>query len=33
MVTDVANRQRWLKVSNPKYLTDWTPVDLGALWS
>ena len=32
MVTDVANRQVWLKVPNPEYLTDWTPVDLLDLW-
>lgn len=32
MVTDVARRQVWLKVPNPKYLTDWIHVDLTALW-
>ncbi len=33
MVTDVSRRQVWLKVPNPKYLTDWTHVDLTALFA
>ncbi|MDX2380673.1 MAG: C45 family autoproteolytic acyltransferase/hydrolase [Acidimicrobiia bacterium] len=33
MVTDVVGRKVWLKVPNPKYFADWTPVDLAALWS
>jgi len=33
MVTDVAQRKVWLKVPNPKYLTDWEEIDLKKLWS
>ena len=33
MVTDVAQRKVWLKVPNPKYLTDWVEIDLKKLWS
>ena len=33
MVTDVAQRIIWLKVPNPKYLTDWVEIDLKKLWS
>ena len=33
MVTDLAGRQVWLKVPNPKYATEWTHVDLASLWS
>jgi hypothetical protein len=33
MVTDIAQRKVWLKVPNPKYLTDWVEVDLKKLWS
>jgi hypothetical protein len=32
MVTDLSRRQIWLKIPNPKYKTDWTHVDLNALW-
>jgi hypothetical protein len=33
MVTDVSRREVWLKIPNPKYKTDWIPVDLKALWA
>jgi hypothetical protein len=33
MVTDIAQRKVWLKVPNPKYLTDWVEIDLKELWS
>jgi hypothetical protein len=33
IVTDVSRRQIWLKIPNPKYKTDWIPIDLTALWS
>ena len=33
MVTDIAQRKVWLKVPNPKYLTDWVEIDLKKLWS
>ena len=33
MVTDVKQRKVWLKVPNPKYLTDWVEIDLNKLWS
>ncbi len=33
MVTDVVQRKVWLKVPNPKYLTDWVEIDLKKLWS
>ncbi len=33
MVTDIAQRKIWLKVPNPKYLTDWVEIDLKKLWS
>ena len=32
IVTDVSRRQIWLKIPNPKYKTDWIPIDLTALW-
>lgn len=32
VVTDVAQRQLWLKVPNPDYFVDWTHFDLKALW-
>ncbi len=33
MVADTAQRIVWLKVPNPKYLTDWVEIDLKELWS
>ncbi len=33
MVTDISQRKVWLKVPNPKYLTDWEEIDLKKLWS
>ena len=33
IVTDIAQRKVWLKVPNPKYLTDWVEIDLKELWS
>ena len=33
MVTDIAQRKVWLKVPNPKYLTEWVEIDLKKLWS
>ena len=33
MVTDISQRKVWLKVPNPKYLTDWVEIDLKELWS
>ena len=33
MVTDLAQRIVWLKVPNPKYLTDWVEIDLKKLWN
>jgi len=33
MVTDITQRKVWLKVPNPKYLTDWVEIDLKELWS
>ncbi|WP_369802046.1 C45 family autoproteolytic acyltransferase/hydolase [Microbulbifer sp. Q7] len=32
IVTDVKRRQVWLKVPVPDYATDWTHIDLAALW-
>ncbi len=33
IVADTAQRIVWLKVPNPKYLTDWVEIDLKELWS
>jgi hypothetical protein len=33
IVTDLSRRQIWLKIPNPKYQTDWIPIELNALWS
>ncbi len=33
MVTDISQRKVWLKIPNPKYLTDWEEIDLKKLWS
>ena len=33
MVTDVSRLKVWMKVPNPKYLTDWELVDLTQFWS
>ena len=32
MVTDISQRKVWLKIPNPKYLTDWEEIDLKKLW-
>jgi hypothetical protein len=32
-VTDVSQRQFWMKMPNPDHFADWTQVDLNALWS